>query len=616
MRRMPVVAAAGLLLVSIAAADDDPAVRLAAPEYRCAWADTWHEGILSASQVTSLVHTLDDANYNVVIAEVRKCGDAYYDSAYEPRATNIADPPPFDPLADVLTKAHAARLEVHAWIVTYRIWNRSWPAPPPSHIWSQHPDWAMTNAAGSNLDGDYYNLDPAIPGVQDYVCSKVVADIVSKYDIDGFNFDYIRYPSGYTWGYNDITRQRFFDEYGFWPPTATADPNWETWAEYRRRQVTDLVRKCALEILWRNPRVKVTADTIGWSGANPNAAYTQTRQYKEVYQDSRRWMQDHLIDLNRLMNYKREYDAAQQADFREWSNWLSSMTASSGRHGIDGQAAYLNSIPDSIAQMAYARTAGCQGGATYSCAVTNKDGQPASDFWNAVRTQLYTEPAQVVDMPWKSAPVTAILFGQVTAPGEPADPIYQSWIYRATANLSGPATRSMSTDATGTYGFLDLPPGAYTVSVSKPGRPQSSRVVTVAAGDVVRQDFDLSDADRDSHAAMDDCDETNDLVWSPPSEASDLRWDSDKRTLTWQAPADPGGVSAPVYDTLRSTKTASFAGAVCIEAGGRDQRTRDADEPAPATGFYYLVRGDNPCPGEGSLGTRSDGTARSALPCF
>jgi hypothetical protein len=379
--------------------------------------------------------------------------------------------------------------------------------------------------------------------------------------------------------------------------------------------VTDLVRKCALEILWRRPQVKISVDSVGWMGADPNTDYTQTRQYREVYQDSRRWMEEHLVDSNRLMNYKREYDAGQQADFRVWSDWLASTATFAGRHGIDGQAAYLNSIADSITQMDYARIAGCQGGATYSYAVTNKDGQPASEFFDAVRAQLYQEPAPVPDMPWKSAPTTGILFGQVSAPGEPPDPIYESWIYQAAAQVDGPVFRTMPTDATGTFGFFDLPPGSYTITVSSPGRPEATRSLTLLAGQILRQDFDLSDADGDDRAAMDDCDDTDAAVWAAPSEARNLSWDTDKRTLRWDAPLHPGGTSDPVYDTLRSPSASSFSAGSCLESGGKDRRTRDAEEPLPGSAFHYLVRGDNDCAGEGHLGFRSDGTERTAPAC-
>lgn len=111
----------------------------ATPEWRAIWADTWNNGILGSLQITTAINTLSAANYNAIIPEVRKCGDAYYDSAYEPRATNIIDPPPFDPLADIITKAHAVGIEVHPWIVAYRIWNSIWASPPAGHIWALHP---------------------------------------------------------------------------------------------------------------------------------------------------------------------------------------------------------------------------------------------------------------------------------------------------------------------------------------------------------------------------------------------------------------------------------------------------------------------------------------------
>jgi hypothetical protein len=265
--------------------------------------------------------------------------------------------------------------------------------------------------------------------------------------------------------------------------------------------------------------------------------------------------------------------------------------------------------------MDYARTAGCQGGSTYSYAVTNKDGLPPSEFFDAVRTQLYQEPAPVPQMPWKSAPTTGIVFGQAITPGEPPDSIYQHWVYRATAQADGPEIRTVLTDATGTFGFLDLPPGAYTVTVSRPGGPGATRELDLTAGEVARRDFDLSDADGDDSVAMDDCDETDGTIWSQPSEARNLSWDSDKRTLRWDAPLDPGGSSAPVYDTLRSPDASSFETAACLESGGKDQRTRDDGEPLPGSAFHYLVRGDNGCPGAGSPGFRSDGTERTAPAC-
>ena len=467
----------------------------AQPEIRAAWADTWHDGILSASQITTMVDTLSQAKYNVVIPEIRKAGDAYYNSAYEPRATNIIDPLPFDPLQDLIDKAHAAGVEVHGWLVAYRIWSSGFGTPPPSHVWAQHPEWAMKTYSGGISDGGNYNLDPGVPAVQDYIC-KVAVDVVSNYDVDGLNWDYIRYP-GYDWGYNEITEQRFYNEYKFWPPqwdpiNSPADPQWQTWAEYRRQQVTDLVRKVYLEILAIKPWVKHSVDTVSWMGADPNTNYTDTRQYKEVMQNAKGWLEQHLIDIDIQMNYKRDYDYAQMSDFRVWTNFAASQAALNNRHATVGSGVYLNSIADSVTQMAYSRAAGTQGECSYSYAVTNYYGAPNSDFWNAVRTNLFTTTVLTPDMPWKSSPTTGIIFGTVTDASLPNDPIYQNWVYKAHVVVNGPANRDTYTDATGTFGFMDLPPGTYSITVSKSGfadRTYYNQVLL--AGDVLRQDFDL-----------------------------------------------------------------------------------------------------------------------------
>ena len=467
------------------------------PEWRAAWADSWGNGFLNADQVTTYVDECYNANYNVIIPEIRKAGDAYYDSAYEPYS-NDPDIGEFDALADLVAKAHAKgtwpdgtwRMEVHPWIVTYRIWRTAWPAPPADHVWALHPEWAMKNSAGSIVDGASYDLDPGVPGVQDYI-SKVVIDIITKYDVDGFNYDYIRYPAN-NWGYNDITEQRFLDEYKYAPPTSSSDPHWGTWCDYRRQQVTDLIKKCYLEIMWRKPHINMNVDSIGWLGGDPNIDFTGTRQYYDVLQNSKAWMEQHIIDTNLCMNYNREHNPAQQNNYRLWSNWLATMQTTTGRIGASGPGVYLNSIPAAVTQKTYSRTVGCGGLGSYSYQVTNKDNLPFSDFANALTTTIFNSAVPVPDMPWKSAPTTGIIFGTVTNATKPNGPIYQDWIYKATVQVTGPVTRSTQTDATGTYGFMDLPPGTYTVTCSKSEfTTRTYTTQTILAGDVLRDDFDI-----------------------------------------------------------------------------------------------------------------------------
>ena len=71
---------------------------------RAFWADAYHQGFGNAAEVTKLIADARSANANAVFVQVRKRGDAYYESKYEPRAPRIAMG--YDPLADIIAKAH------------------------------------------------------------------------------------------------------------------------------------------------------------------------------------------------------------------------------------------------------------------------------------------------------------------------------------------------------------------------------------------------------------------------------------------------------------------------------------------------------------------------------
>ncbi|WP_411016237.1 family 10 glycosylhydrolase, partial [Salmonella sp. s51884] len=51
----------------------------------------------------------------------------------------------------------------------------------PASVYVQHRDWIRTS-------GDRFVLDPGIPDVQDWITS-IVAEVVSRYPVDGVQFD-------------------------------------------------------------------------------------------------------------------------------------------------------------------------------------------------------------------------------------------------------------------------------------------------------------------------------------------------------------------------------------------------------------------------------------------
>jgi uncharacterized lipoprotein YddW (UPF0748 family) len=181
-----------------------------ADEFRGLYVDAFHPGFKNHAEVTQMVAAAKAANFNALIVQVRKRGDAYYNSKIEPKASDIAAD--YDPLADIITQAHAVGMEVHAWLCVYEVSSTQYTGLPSDHIAKAHPDWLMTDHDGKT---DYANgriyADPGVPGVRQQFVS-VITDIMSNYRIDGIHLDNIRYPNA-NYGYNPISVSRFNQEY-------------------------------------------------------------------------------------------------------------------------------------------------------------------------------------------------------------------------------------------------------------------------------------------------------------------------------------------------------------------------------------------------------------------
>jgi uncharacterized lipoprotein YddW (UPF0748 family) len=473
--------------------------RAGGQEFRALWVDAFHAGFRTSSEVSQLVADARAGNFNAVMVEVRKRGDAYYDSRFEPKAGDIS-PASFDPLADLLAKAHntnpGPRLEVHAWIVTYPIWNTTnVNAAPANHPVRLHPDWLTKDSGGGTWNGANYVFDPGHPGVQQHTFN-VAMDLIARYDVDGLNFDYVRYD-GPTWGYNDVAVARFNARFGRAGLPASTDAEWK---QFRRDQVTALVRKVYLSTLALKPHVKISADTITWApGVTTTAQWPSTAAYAAVLQDWRAWMEEGILDLNLPMAYFNQ--AGQYAG--AWTNWNTfTKDHRYGRHAAIGPGLYLNSLSNALVQMRFTRQpspAGnfAEGVCGYSYAVPTSDGTPRATFLAALTStntsRLYeTHPTPIFAtratppvMPWKATPTRGHVKGLVQG-GNPPKPLDG-----ATVVLDGPSGRAGLSDATGFYGFVDLPPGNYTVSAWAACLGPLSSNFTVTAGTVATVDLPL-----------------------------------------------------------------------------------------------------------------------------
>ena len=486
-------------------------VASASGQLRAYWVDAFGDGLYTQAQIDQLVADVKAANMNAIVAQVVRRGDCLCNRSSLPRtAIPGVSPAPFDPLQSLIDAAHAQGIQVHAWIITTGIWQGPTAPADPAHAFNQHgpsttgaANWIDYRSDGaSNLTNEYF-LDPGHPDAAAYIVNMATS-IARGYNVDGINLDRIRYPDGNfgtnvpSWGYNPTSIARFQAATGRTDRPSNTDPAWTQW---RRDQVTNIVRKIYLETYAIRPGIRISADTISY-GAGPQSVggWERTRTYAEVLQDWVGWLREGILDLDIVMNYKRDTDANQRTWYAQWSDFTKDSQFQ--RQSAVGSALYLNDIASSVRQVRTAvapssagapsagwvgysyRTpdtltdAGTRSGAASRAELLRALTQPS--LYDTVTPAVFASPAAVPGMPWKDQPSLGQLRGiAVDASGAP---IGQATVTLSDANGSPVAQRT--TDGSGWFGFIDLPPGSYRATVDTTRALASAGTVTVVAGQV------------------------------------------------------------------------------------------------------------------------------------
>ncbi len=433
---------------------------LSAAEFRAFWVDAWHAGFKTPDQTTAMINYTKACNCNAVIVEMEKAGDAYHPSSYFPWAVDANSS--YDALADIINKAHAQNIEVHAWYCVYRIWTQTTPPPQPNHVYNLHPEWLSETSTGAKFSGTSSFLDPGVPAVEDWLVNAYL-EVVQNYNIDGITFDRIRYP-GTDWGYNPIAVERFNKEFG---TTGKPNPGNEDWSNWRRAQINAFVKKFYCNAMAIKPQLKVGAAV--WK-----TSLTGSRDY---LQDWDAWMAGHYADYMCPMNYTTDNSVWQ-------SNNQDNLLHAHGRHMYVAQDTCSNSVSNTNYQLINGRATGLHGLSLYSynCAV----GTTLQSVLTNPSTGAFPTWVEPTPMTWKTNPTVGILKGTVI------DTSTGSALYKAVISISGTGF-STTSDGTGFYGITDVNPGTYTVTCSADGYvTQTATGVSVTAGAVTTRNFSLS----------------------------------------------------------------------------------------------------------------------------
>ncbi|MFA6334522.1 MAG: family 10 glycosylhydrolase [Bacteroidales bacterium] len=292
-------------------------------EFRGAWIHTVGNQQFKTMSTDSIkqmfIEVLDNfekAGINAVIFQVRPQADAFYISSIEPWSRFIAGEqgkapdPLWDPLQFMIDEAHKRGMELHAWCNPYRVTSNDQEQLDPDHLYFKNPE--IFKRYGKQL---YF--DPGEPESIAHAV-KVIADIVTRYDLDAIHFDdyFYPYPVAFEEFHDDASFVKYAKSQGF-----------EYWqkADWRRNNVATLIKELNDTIKAIKPWVRFgispfgihrnLKDTPDGSGSKTNGL----SNYEQLFADVPMWAQKGWIDYIAPQLYWKIGNPA--ADFKTLIEW-------------------------------------------------------------------------------------------------------------------------------------------------------------------------------------------------------------------------------------------------------------------------------------------------------
>jgi uncharacterized lipoprotein YddW (UPF0748 family) len=285
---------------------------------------------------------LQSKNFNTVYFQVRSNGTVMYNSEIEPFSPYITGEvgklPSYDPLKYAIDLGKQYNLEVHAWVNMIRCFsgNDDRFLKHPKHVRNANPDWTV-RVMDENGSLSYW-LNPGYFQVQDYLVD-ILVEITGRYDVDGIHLDFFRYPD------KNFDDDKYFTDYGF--NISLAD--------WRRNNITNILRKFKERAIPVNPFLKVGATPIGIRHNLEGARGWEG--YSSVFQDTETWLKEELVDYLVPQIYW-NFDKNPRFDIlaKDW------VTKSHNKNIVLGLAAYKSDVKLELNQMIeYSREIGAAG---------------------------------------------------------------------------------------------------------------------------------------------------------------------------------------------------------------------------------------------------------------
>ncbi|WP_321320115.1 family 10 glycosylhydrolase [Labilibaculum sp.] len=251
---------------------------------------------------------------NTIVFQIRPATDAFYQSPYEPWSQwlsgeqGIVPDPFYDPLQFAIKECHKRAMELHAWMNPYRaVFLYEKAKTDPEHITNLHPEWFLTY-------GKHKYFNPGLKETRDYV-SKIVGDVVRRYDVDAIHFDDYFYPY-------KIAGKPFPDSLSFAQNGGKFYPNQID--DWRRDNVNCVIKQINDTIKSIKPWMPFGISPFGvWRNKDVDKSGLRTKagqtNYDDLYADVLLWLKNDWIDYVTPQIYW--HIGKKAADYRIIAKW-------------------------------------------------------------------------------------------------------------------------------------------------------------------------------------------------------------------------------------------------------------------------------------------------------
>lgn len=248
---------------------------------------------------------LAENGFNAILPNLLWGGAAFYPSQVLPMAPTVDSRG--DQVALCLAAARKHGIQVHVWKVN---WNLGSAAPA---------EFVEPLRRAGRLQSSFHGqeepwLCPSHPENRQLEIASMV-EIARNYDVDGLHFDYIRYPDA-EHCFCAGCRARFEQASGFevkdWPKDTVAEgPLRQSWLEWRRTNITAVVRAVSDQARAVRPGIKISAAVFpNWPSSRDS-----------IGQDAKLWCEQRWLDFVCPMDYTpstRRFEGMVQAQL-EWA---------------------------------------------------------------------------------------------------------------------------------------------------------------------------------------------------------------------------------------------------------------------------------------------------------